>query len=62
MVALNFDHEDHEMTIEFPTSGTWYQYDAETGANIETPVENGELTRVLSASTGEIYLKAAWTP
>jgi 1,4-alpha-glucan branching enzyme len=62
VVALNFDHADHEMTIEFPASGTWYQFDPETGANIETPVENGELTRVLSASTGEIYLKTAWTP
>lgn len=62
VVALNFDHEDHEMTVQFPASGTWYQYDPETGANIETPVENGALTRVLSASTGEIYLKTAWTP
>jgi hypothetical protein len=55
VVALNFDHQDHEMTIKFPASGTWYRYDAETGANIETTVENGELTpRAVRVDGGDL--------
>jgi hypothetical protein len=56
VVASNFDHADHEFQIPFPSSGTWYRYDPETGA-VPVEVEDSQLSMILSASTAHLFLK-----
>jgi 1,4-alpha-glucan branching enzyme len=55
VVASNFDHDDHEFDVPFPSSGTWYRYDPDAGS-IPVIVESDTLTVTLQASTAYIYL------
>ncbi|MFC1572008.1 alpha-amylase family glycosyl hydrolase [Candidatus Eisenbacteria bacterium] len=57
VVVLNFDHADHGFAIPFPVSGTWYDYDPESGIASEVDVAQDTLQVTLAASTAYIYLK-----
>ena len=57
VVASNYDHEDHEFTVVFPSSGTWHLLDPETGSSTPVEVTGQNLTTTLTASTAYIFLK-----
>ncbi len=58
VVAMNFDHDTHELDVPFPAPGTWYLFDPEEGSANEVAVEGGSLRVTLPASTARIYLKS----
>lgn len=63
VIASNYDHADHDFTIDFPTSGTWYLLDPENGTAVDVQVEGNTLQTTLPASTARIYLKeTSWLP
>lgn len=57
VVAFNFDHAEHGLSIPFPAVGTWYLWDPETNGVTEVTVAAGGGERLIPASTAFIYLK-----
>ncbi len=58
LIVLNFDHEDHSVTLRFPREGKWKRFDPATGTSseeIDAP-EGGEVVVQVPASDGLIYL------
>ena len=63
VIASNYDHADHDFTVTFPASGTWYLFDPENGTVTSVQVEENTLQTTLSASTAQIYMKeTTWLP
>ncbi len=57
VVALNFDHQDHAMPVQFPADGLWMRMHPEEGAWEHVMVTGGELVMTLPASDGVLFLR-----
>lgn len=58
VVAFNFDHDDHAVTVPFPADGTWHLWDPDDGTVTDVTVGGGAIPdRPIPASTALIYLK-----
>lgn len=59
LIALNFDDEDHPLTLRFPAAGSWARFDPATGSSDETldvPADGVVVDVLIPASDGLIYL------
>lgn len=58
VVAANFDHLDHGLTVPFPAPGPWYRMHPVTGAVQLVDVPAGGLPVTLPASEARLWLRA----
>jgi 1,4-alpha-glucan branching enzyme len=57
VVACNFDHLDHELTVPFPRAGTWVRFDPYAGWVMTEVLETASLTLDLPASTALVWVR-----
>ncbi len=59
VVAMNFDHQDHDWFVPFPTDGPWVREALEGGTSSADLIDGGGMNLTVPASTAILWTKGS---